>query len=219
MQPRWIAHYVFGALNLIWFLAALSGVLLALLVLWSVVAAPPTLTSAALEISLAGFHFHQPSSDPAQNLVIALPVALKPGASADRTPMTGLQGEYRFPIQKGAFLTVSLIILTVSMTLALGIIDQLWRVFKTLKDRDPFAAENANRIRRIGWGVILLELVHSGAILYWSNSVAPFAAAGVTFEPSSRISAPAILYGMLILALAEVFREGARLKEEQSLTI
>jgi len=37
--------------------------------------------------------------------------------------------------------------------------------------------------------------------------------------PARRFSVAAILYGLVILVLAELFREGTRLREEQSLTI
>jgi hypothetical protein len=37
--------------------------------------------------------------------------------------------------------------------------------------------------------------------------------------PARRFNVAAILYGLVILVLAELFREGTRLREEQSLTI
>jgi len=97
---------------------------------------------------------------------------------------------------------------------------KLREIFRTLRDGEPFARENAARIRRIGIGVILLELLRSGAVLYWSYSGAALVtASGARFIPASHISAPGILYGVVILAIAQIFREGTRLREEESLTI
>jgi hypothetical protein len=80
--------------------------------------------------------------------------------------------------------------------------------------------QNALRIRRIGWSVILIELFRAGAVVYWSYFAdAIVTASGAQFIPTRRFSVAAILYGLVILVLAEVFREGTRLREEQSLTI
>ena len=65
-----------------------------------------------------------------------------------------------------------------------------------------------------------MELLRIGAVLYWSFSAgALITASGVHFVPSTHIRAPAIVYGLVILVIAEIFREGTRLREEQSLTI
>ena len=46
-----------------------------------------------------------------------------------------------------------------------------------------------------------------------------FSATGVTFQAHARINFATIFDGLVILAIAEVFREGTRLADEQSLTI
>jgi hypothetical protein len=207
------------ALDLVWWLSAVSTGVLCALLLWTLVAELPAPSSFALEISLAGFDIQPPSADRTSNLAVALPVALEAAPGA-RSAIKDLHGNYRFPVRRGAFLTFSVAVLVTLMSLVLWIVDQLRKVLWTLHDRDPFVEKNAARIRRIGWGVILVELVRTGAVVYWSYFAgAIVTASGAQFIPASRVSTPAILDGLVILALAEVFREGARLREEQSLTI
>jgi hypothetical protein len=62
--------------------------------------------------------------------------------------------------------------------------------------------------------VILLEVSRALATAYWSGS-----AILEGWRAASHIGATGVLFGLLILALAQVFQEGARLREEQSLTI
>jgi hypothetical protein len=46
-----------------------------------------------------------------------------------------------------------------------------------------------------------------------------FSAAGLHFDARPDVNLFAIVHGLIILAIAEVFRTGTRLQEEQSLTI
>ena len=46
-----------------------------------------------------------------------------------------------------------------------------------------------------------------------------FAAEGLRFEARPDFNVVAVICGLIILVIAEVFREGTRLDEEQSLTI
>ena len=46
-----------------------------------------------------------------------------------------------------------------------------------------------------------------------------FSAAGLTFDARPHVNVFAIVNGVIILVIAEVFREGTRLDEDRSLTI
>jgi hypothetical protein len=93
------------------------------------------------------------------------------------------------------------------------IINRLRRVFETLIQGDPFRSQNVARLRLIGLGLIALEglgyLVHL--------------AAGVVLASRSRsdlsINLTAWFAILVVFVLAEVFREGARLRDEAELTI
>jgi hypothetical protein len=219
-----MATYFKVALDGLWWLGLVSASLFALLFLWSLMAEPSALSAFALEIGLKGFNVERPVSG--HNVAMVLPVDLEiePASAASLSPpaadMRNIRADLRFPIHKGWFFSFSLTLVLGLLILGMWIADQLRQIFGTLRDGEPFAAANAGRIRRVAAGVILAELVRTGAVLYWSYSAgALVTASGARFIPATHISAPSILYGLLILVIAEIFREGARLREEQSLTI
>jgi len=77
-----------------------------------------------------------------------------------------------------------------------------------------------SRIRQVGWAVVLGEVVRSGMMFFESSYASThFSAAGLRFVASRDLSVAGIFSGLVILVIAEVFREGTRLDEEQSLTV
>jgi hypothetical protein len=97
---------------------------------------------------------------------------------------------------------------------------QLRAVFRTLRDGRPFVAANADRVRRIAFAVIGGELARA-ALMYSSHSfvMTHFSANGLRFDARPDVNVITIVDGLIILAIAEVFRTGTRLDEDQSLTI
>jgi hypothetical protein len=108
----------------------------------------------------------------------------------------------------------------VMLALILWALGQLIAVFRTLRDRQPFVSDNAIRIRRIGYAVIAGELARA-VLVFLSNSYAMthFSADGLQFDARPDVNLFAIVHGLIILAIAEVFRTGTRLHDDQSLTI
>jgi hypothetical protein len=104
--------------------------------------------------------------------------------------------------------------------LLLWVIGQLRAVLRTLRDRRPFAPENASRIRGVGYAIIVLEFART-ALVFGTNSyaMAHFSANGIRFDARPDFNLFALIHGLIILAIAEVFRAGTRLDEDQSLTI
>ena len=105
--------------------------------------------------------------------------------------------------------------------LLLAILHQLRGVFGTLRAADPFVPENARRIRNIGLSVITMELSFH-AYFFWSYFL--FIAGrvsldGVRMSPRFEPSIIALFGGVALLLVAEVFRLGTRLREEQRLTV
>lgn len=94
------------------------------------------------------------------------------------------------------------------------IVEKLRRIFATLTIGEPFQADNIRRLRTIGFTLGALELLAYGGRItayqmadirltrpdYWPNFTAWFAV-------------------LVVFVLAEVFREGARLRQEADLTI
>ena len=102
----------------------------------------------------------------------------------------------------------------------LWVLGQLRAVFRTLRDGQPFVPANATRIRWIAFAVIVGELARS-AIVFFENyyAMTHFSADGLRFDARPDLNVFAIINGLIILVIAEVFRAGTRLDEEQSLTV
>jgi DUF2975 family protein len=105
---------------------------------------------------------------------------------------------------------------------ALGawILGNLRGVFGTLRAGRPFVPANATRIRRIGWGLLSLEVARIAYVYLLSYGVVTrFAAEGLRFHTRIEFDVVAIITTLIVFVIAEVFREGARLDEDQSLTV
>jgi hypothetical protein len=139
------------------------------------------------------------------------------GARIERAHGTGV---LNIPLGRGGLLFGTIAILSVLLTLALWVLSQLRAVFRTLRDARPFVPANVKRIRWVGVGVILGELAVSGLTYLGDyNTMTHFSAEGIRFVAQPTLDVVAIIHGLVILAIAEVFKAGTRLEDEQSLTI
>ncbi|MEM7493081.1 MAG: DUF2975 domain-containing protein [Pseudomonadota bacterium] len=92
---------------------------------------------------------------------------------------------------------------------------QLRRILTTLAAGDPFLPENAPRLMRIAIALGLIELIRNAVVF-------GFGAAGALGEGvSGKMSFNLALWGavVVLLILAQVFKEGTRLREEEKMTI
>ena len=143
-----------------------------------------------------------------------------PSVRIDGVRIKDARGTLNIPIEGGEFLFANVAILITLMTFGLFVFTQLRAVFRTLRAGQPFVSANVRRIRWIGVAVIVGELAWSGIVLFENRYAAThFAAVGIRFNTTPAVNAVAIIYGLIILAIAEVFREGTRLEEDQSLTV
>jgi hypothetical protein len=108
----------------------------------------------------------------------------------------------------------------VMVGLVLWILAELAALCRSVRDGQPFAAGNAMRIRRLALAVVLSE-VSRAAVVYAANAyvAAQFAADHLHFTARPHINAFAIVSALILLVLAEVFRTGAELDEDRSLTV
>ena len=82
---------------------------------------------------------------------------------------------------------------------------------EALPGRTPFPA--------LAWQVSG-ELARAAAVYFWSYYTSlHYTANGLRFVASTDLNVTTIVSGLAILVIAEVFREGTRLHEDQSLTI
>jgi len=94
------------------------------------------------------------------------------------------------------------------------VFNRLRRIFETLTLGDPFLPHNVGRLRVIGLALIALQL--------WSYVLSTFlhwAAPSVHGDKGISVNPTAWFAILVVFVLAEVFREGARLRQDAELTI
>jgi hypothetical protein len=95
----------------------------------------------------------------------------------------------------------------------LVIVSRLREIFATLKAGDPFHPENVTRLRVVAGGLVWMEGVR---YTVWTlGALLPPQAA----PDRPNLSLTAWFSILVVVVLAEVFREGARLRREAELTI
>jgi hypothetical protein len=116
-------------------------------------------------------------------------------------------------IKNGPSVTSGLFATDLYLGGVLVIVGSLRRIFTTLTAGDPFHPDNVARLRLIGLMLAGLEL---GRYAFWA--IAAWLLPGIKhIEPS--LSLTAWFSVLVVFVLAEVFREGARLRSEAELTI
>lgn len=116
-------------------------------------------------------------------------------------------------LTNGPSITSGLLAAALYLAGILVIVGSLRRIFTTLTAGDPFHPDNVARLRLIGLMLAGLEL---GRYAFWA--VSAWLLPGIDrIEPS--MSLTAWFSVLVVFVLAEVFREGARLRREAELTI
>jgi hypothetical protein len=114
---------------------------------------------------------------------------------------------------KGPVIAVGLVYADLYVGCLLAIIGRLRRVFATLTAGDPFHPENIRRLRLIGFVLAGMEIARH-------VFQAALGQVGADRDPAyGGLSITAWFSVLVIFVLAEVFREGARLRNEAELTI
>jgi hypothetical protein len=123
-----------------------------------------------------------------------------------------LEGEVAELAERGPLLTAGLAAAALYLAGILVIVGSLRRIFMTLTAGDPFHPDNVARLRLIGLMLAGLEL---GRYAVWA--VGAFLPDAERDQPSLGLTAWFSV--LVVFVLAEVFREGARLRREAELTI
>lgn len=105
-----------------------------------------------------------------------------------------------------AFITTGVMLYTVN---------RLLEILRTLRFGSPFVRENAVRLKRIGWALLIGE-----AAKFCIGFVTLVVASGADLDEShSDLRVEVWIIILAVFVLAEVFQEGARIKEEQDYTV
>jgi hypothetical protein len=96
----------------------------------------------------------------------------------------------------------------------------LRRVLHSVLAGEPFAPVNSLRLRRIGFVVLALTILFPFAEYWIGRTVLERPTVeGLSLSPAFRFSTDGVLIGLLFLVLSTIFRHGAELEEERSLTV
>lgn len=126
----------------------------------------------------------------------------------DDVSLSSAQLASRWPAMTGGLFAAALY-----MAGVLLIVGRLRRIFMTLTAGDPFHPDNVGRLRLIGAILAALEL---GRYAFWG--IGAWLLTGVD-KARPTFSLTAWFSVLVVFVLAEVFREGARLRREAELTI
>ncbi len=113
----------------------------------------------------------------------------------------------------GPMMAMAVFGLTLYLIGILVIVERLRRIFQTLTAGDPFHPDNVRRLRVIGLILAGLEL---GRYVFWGGMTVM--APGIN-RSDGGLNLTTWFSVLVIFVLAEVFREGARLRREAELTI
>ena len=92
---------------------------------------------------------------------------------------------------------------------------QLRRILSTLAEGDPFLPENAPRLTRIAMAIGLIEIIRMCSVLVLAATVD----LGEGYVANININLAVWGAVIVLLILAQVFKEGTRLREEEKMTI
>lgn len=121
---------------------------------------------------------------------------------------------------------VMLLSMMVHISVFLIILKQLQNVCKTLAAGDPFVPENARRLRVIWIAVACGEILRQAGTFLFSHlsakgiiAYAPNGSAGGGNDVTIELRVYVWFLVLALIIFAEVFREGARLRQEQKFTV
>ena len=95
------------------------------------------------------------------------------------------------------------------------ILTRLLAIVETVRNGDPFVAENADRLQTIAWAVLGLELMHAVVGIVASR----VSTASQPLDIHWSFSVTRWLVVLLLFVLARVFDQGTRMREELEATV
>jgi hypothetical protein len=142
--------------------------------------------------------------------------ALGPGLAR----LTKVTGTLEFTAPSKRAIVAPMLTVMAMLLLAGWAIHQLRELFRALRNGQVFDPENVRRVQRVGWAVILAEPMRA-FLTYSAQDFARshFVGDGIRFVAKFDLNLGTVFAGLAILVIAEVFRSGTRLDEDQSLTI
>jgi hypothetical protein len=186
-----------------------SALLIAFLAAGVVLTATTTIVAA-----VQGNHSITQDRFVAPEALTSLPANIKP---SDNIPVT-VTIDHASPTQ--LFLRLAMTLLPGLLIVAL--LWQLWGLLRSARHGDPFTTANVRRLRQFGW-LLLLGWPLVAYLTMALKEVLATTWASPTDPSQGGVFAPpiggALIFGLAVLALAEVFAHGLRLREDVEGTI
>jgi hypothetical protein len=113
----------------------------------------------------------------------------------------------------------AMLIGAVAIAGSLVIVWRLRKLFDSFSSGEPFRRENAQHLRVIWIAMVVIELARYALLALTGFLLTRFGDPEVETSYTLAIDFSTWMSILVLIVLAEVFREGARLKEEQELTI
>lgn len=112
-------------------------------------------------------------------------------------------------------LALILLLVAAMAACAFYFLRDLKRIIDSVGHGDPFVPANAERLARMGWLTIAIELlsIPVGGIGEWMAQTIKGATSDFGIDPSG------VLLALILFILARVFREGARMREDLEGTV
>lgn len=214
--PRAVATGLAVLFTVAWWWVLVASIVVGILVL-----------TTGLEVGIQLGPAGEPNFVAGSGAHMVLPVAFELDAGAAR--VTSVDRRNSGAIEKASGLVrletpdrpwIALAAAAVMLALTLWILSALAALCRSVRDGQPFAPRNARRIRGLALALVLAEASRA-AIVYAAHAhvAAQFAADHLRFTASPHVDALAIVSALILLVLAEVFRTGTQLDEDQSLTV
>jgi hypothetical protein len=157
------------------------------------------------------------------------PIEIERTATWITKPELALIGRLDFVPRRRWFHLVKFLSFFAGAALVLTCLLQLRRYYKSLSKGSPFVKENARRLKTIAWltiGLGVANIIFGVIPFFYTSGVFSLKGYAVSSlywlefrELALRALIFQILEGFFILVIADVFRVGVALKEEQDLTV
>ena len=120
--------------------------------------------------------------------------------------------------------TPFIVSMLVTGLVTVALLDCIRRMFTSVDQGEVFSSKNVGRVRAIGWLFIAsfaLRIITTGWFKYRMTNVVMghVSTGGIALDSTVPGDWRSLTLGLVILGLAEVFRQGLLLKEESTLTI
>jgi hypothetical protein len=108
----------------------------------------------------------------------------------------------------------------IAAALILLFVYHLRRILHRARDGAPFDPDNAGRLRLLGLLALALALLQGAAEFLTGLAVNEgLTDGGIRVPAGIHVDGPLVLFALVLLTLAEIFRRGAELEHEQSLVV